>query len=253
MRKIITIIIILFFIFLGCSKEVSNEFSKLPFYKEYNKERYIEYKKRNSNKSNYTIINEVNIGIYRPFYNNTALSNNIDTTYVLVNKYNYLNKEYTPNNLVNIDYTSMQEVASIAFNNLKKEALKSKLNIVAISGYRSYSYQSKIYNSYVKLDGIQNADTYSARPGYSEHQTGLAVDVSNGILPYTDFEKTAEYKWMIDNAYKYGFILRYPKEKEYITGYTFESWHYRYVGIEISSYMKKHDITFEEYYAMFIE
>lgn len=240
----------------GCSNkkiEKNNEFNKLPFYKEKNKKRYINYKKNNPSKNNKSIINEVNIGIDKPFYSNAKQSININTNYVLVNKYNYLDKNYIPKNLKKIDYTTLKEEAYKAFITMKKDAYSNNLNIVAISGYRSYNYQSKIYNNYVNIDGIEKANTYSAQPGFSEHQTGLAVDVSNSTLPYTDFEKTKEYNWMINNSYKYGFILRYPKEKEYITGYTFESWHYRYVGIKISSYIKNNNITFDEYYSMFIE
>ena len=95
----------------------------------------------------------------------------------------------------------------------------------------------------------QTADTYSARPGSSEHQTGLAVDI-NAADDW--FNNTKEAKWLANNAYKYGFILRYPKGKEYITGYQYESWHYRYVGEKVAKYIYEHDITYEEYYATFI-
>ena len=105
----------------------------------------------------------------------------------------------------------------------------------------------------VTTDGKEKADTYSARPGHSEHQTGLAVDVYNGNDDYNNFENTKEYKWMQKNAHKYGFILRYPKHKEKETTYQYESWHYRYVGEKIATYIKEHNISFEEYYVQFIE
>ena len=94
---------------------------------------------------------------------------------------------------------------------------------------------------------------YSARPGYSEHQTGLVIDIDNYNDDYENFDKTKEFEWMNNNSYKYGFILRYPKGKTDITGYDYESWHYRYVGKEIAKYIYENNITFDEYYAKFID
>ena len=143
----------------------------------------------------------------------------------------------------------MVEEAANAFESLSKNASKENYKIIAMSTYRSYEYQVDLYNKYVKSDGKDAADTYSGRPGNSEHQTGLAVDVYNQTETYTNFEKTEEYDWMQENAYKYGFILRFPKGKENETGYEFESWHYRYVGKDIAKYIHKHNITLEEYIA----
>ncbi len=222
------------------------------FKKEYSN-RYIKYKKKYPNTSNINIVTYVNIGLDNSFYTNTSLAKNIGKPYVLVNKYNYLNSTYVPENLIKVDNTKLVDYVAIKFNEMKTEAKKNNLNIVAISGYRSFNYQNNLYNKYVTVDGKTKADTYSARPGYSEHQTGLAVDISNGNNPYYSFENTKEFNWIQDNAYKYGFILRYPKDKENITGYSYESWHYRYVGLEISSYIKKNNITYDEYYVMFID
>ena len=122
-----------------------------------------------------------------------------------------------------------------------------------MSSYRSYDYQVNLYNNYVKSDGKDAADTYSARPGFSEHQTGLAVDIYNKELPYTSFEETKEFEWMQKNAYKYGFILRFPKDKVNITGYQYEAWHYRYVGKKAAKYIHDHNITLEEYYIKKVE
>ena len=131
---------------------------------------------------------------------------------------------------------------------MAKDASKKNLNIIAISAYRSYEYQNTLYNNYVKIDSKKKADTYSARPGYSEHQTGLAVDIYNGDLDYNNFEQTKEFEWMQENAHKYGFILRYPKDKVEQTGYQYESWHYRYVGINVAEYIYKNKISYDEYY-----
>ena len=144
-------------------------------------------------------------------------------------------------------------IAKDAFEEMASDAKKEKLNIIAMSTYRSYDYQVNLYNKYVKADGKEKADTYSGRPGHSEHQTGLAVDVYNGKENYTNFEKTDEFDWMKEHAHEYGFILRFPKEKEQETGYTYESWHYRYVGVEEANYIKEHNISFEEYYATIIK
>ena len=143
--------------------------------------------------------------------------------------------------------------AKDAFEEMAKTAKKENLSIIAMSTYRSYEYQINLYNKYVKLDGKEKADTYSGRAGYSEHQTGLAVDVYNGKESYTNFEITEEFKWMQENAYKYGFILRFPKDKTKETGYDYESWHYRYVGKDIANYIHKNKISYEEYYVKYIQ
>ena len=147
----------------------------------------------------------------------------------------------------------MVNVAKDAFESLSAAAQKEDLNIIAMSTYRSYTYQVNLYNRYKKQDGEAKADTYSGRPGQSEHQTGLAVDVYNKEEDYTKFHKTKEFLWMKDHAHEYGFILRFPEGKENETGYTYESWHYRYVGKDIAKYIKEHDISFEEYYATIIK
>lgn len=136
-----------------------------------------------------------------------------------------------------------------AFNSMQKDASKEGLNLYISSGYRSYYTQKTLYNNYVARDGVANADTYSARAGHSEHQTGLAFDL-NTIDE--SFANTKEGKWVSNNCYKYGLILRYPKGKENITGYMYESWHLRYVGVELATklYNNGNWITLEEYYGI---
>ena len=143
--------------------------------------------------------------------------------------------------------------ARLAFESMASDAKKEGYNIRVVSAYRSYGYQENLYNKYVLSDGKEKADTYSARPGYSEHQTGLVIDIDNTIVDYNNFESTEEFKWMQENSYKYGYILRYPKDKEDITGYSYESWHYRYVGVNIAKYIHDSNITFDEYYVRFID
>ena len=124
---------------------------------------------------------------------------------------------------------------------------EQSLKMWVCSGFRSYTVQKSLYNSYVRRDGAKAADRYSARPGYSEHQTGLAFDIN-----YADyrFKNTAEAKWLAANAYKYGFILRYPEGKESITGYMYEPWHYRYVGVESAKKIFDSGLTLEEYFGI---
>lgn len=231
----------------------------IPYYKKEYQKRYLEYQKENPNLSVENIVTYVNIGIDKPYYTNTKKAENLNTNLILVNKYNYLTEDYIPENLEPIDIayarSGMQLVreAKEAFETLSEDAKKEGKNIIAMSSYRSYDYQVNLYDNYVATDGKEAADTYSARAGYSEHQTGLAVDVYNKVLPYTSFEETEEFNWMQENAYKYGFILRFPKDKVNITGYQYESWHYRYVGKEAAKYIHDHDLTLEEYYVKKVE
>jgi len=136
-----------------------------------------------------------------------------------------------------------------AFNKMKADATDLGLNIYISSGYRSYYDQKYIYENYVKRDGKEEADTYSARAGHSEHQTGLAFDLNTINAA---FAKTEEGKWVSQNCYKYGLILRYPEGKSDITGYIYESWHLRYVGIELATklYNDGDWLTLEEYYGI---
>lgn len=173
---------------------------------------------------------------------------------VLVNKNNKLSENYIPENLEEINNSFackekyLKKEARISFETMAKEAKKEGYNIIAVSAYRSYNYQNKLYNNYVKSKGIYYADISSARAGFSEHQTGLAVDVADKSLDYDNFEETKEFIWMINNSYKYGFILRYPKAKFHITGFKYEPWHYRYVGSDIAKIIHDNNITLEEYY-----
>jgi LAS superfamily LD-carboxypeptidase LdcB len=177
---------------------------------------------------------------------------NPNTKLVLCNKYNYLPSDYVPEGYKKTDgrVLSLQKEAQEQFDKMRADALKSGINIYIVSGYRSYAVQNQIFNNY-KLNDPKGAETYSARPGYSEHQTGLAADL-NSASASANFQNTKEYAWLTANAHKYGFILRYPKGKEWITGYIFEPWHWRYVGVKVAEKIKELDITFDEYYAIYL-
>lgn len=186
------------------------------------------------------------------FYENISIIENPDDLLVLVNKNNKLYEGFIPNNLevINLNYAIGKKLlrsdAKEAFEKLCESAKKLGYDIKAESTYRDYYYQEKLYNNYVKEYGNIYADNCSARPGHSEHQTGLAIDVRGSSGDYNDFEKTEEFIWMMNNAYKYNFILRYPKGKEHITGFKYEPWHYRYIG-ECAKEIYQKRLTLEEY------
>ena len=237
-------------------KKEINKYQNYNFYKEENLERYKKYQEKYRLDIKNSIL-RVNIGLDHSFYTNTKEIINSSVS-MLVNKYNYVSKNFKPTNLVKVLEFSknnmyLQKECMEAFIKMASSAFKEGLNLRAISTYRTYDYQEKLYQNYVKTDGIKKADTYSARPGFSEHHTGLAIDLDNIKTSYTNFSCSKEFIWMQKNSHKYGFILRYPENKEHITGYMYEAWHYRYVGVEIATYIKNNNITFEEYYYEFIE
>ena len=131
---------------------------------------------------------------------------------------------------------------------MASNAKKDGITLLANSTYRTYKRQDEIYDDFYYTKGITYADAYAARPGHSEHQTGLALDIfTSGTSTTDNFEESDAYKWLIDNAHLYGFILRYPKGKENITGYKYEPWHYRYVGKKDAYVIYNNNLTLEEY------
>ena len=168
--------------------------------------------------------------------------------YLIANKTYDLPDTYSPG-AVN---TTVKSAADKMFAAAKSE---KGFNLYIASGFRSYSTQKSIYERYVSRDGKAKADTYSARPGYSEHQTGLAFDVCDSNVSAcitSGFDNTDQAKWLSENAYKYGFILRYVKNKDNETGYMYESWHFRYVGKELAEklYNNGNWITMESYFGL---
>ena len=211
-----------------------------------------------NNKDNYDldyidIVTYVNIGLNYNYYTNyNNIDKSIDSIYTLVNKYNKLDNNYVPNDLEEVSrmYSTenqfLKKEVKNAFEKMAESARRNNIYIYAASSYRSYYYQENLYNTYILKDGFIKANSYSAKAGFSEHQTGCATDIVNKeykLLSNSDIE----YKWLIDNSYLYGFILRYPGNKEIITGYMYEPWHFRYVGINIAKYIHDNDITYDEY------
>ena len=240
-------------------KELNNINEKIDYFNDDFLNRYVAYKRENTKLEDEQIIKNVNMNLDKKQYIHKIKAKNLNTNTILVNKYYYLENDYVPDNLKTISKRyalggmRLVSEARDAFEDMAEAAEEEDLSIIAMSSYRSYDYQVDLYDRYAKSDGKEEADTYSGRPGHSEHQTGLAVDVYDGELDYTKFEKTNEYKWMMKHAHEYGFILRFPQDKEEETGYHFESWHYRYVGKEAATYIKENNISFEEYYATIIK
>ncbi len=252
----------------------SNEYDKniinyisLNYFKEENLDRYIKYDFIDTNsvydttilkeKYNYEdTVTFVNAYLDKDYYSNDIPLSKDEASKldVIVNKYYKLDKDYEPEDLtvINSKFASgtqkLRKEAAGKFEEMASDMLKENLKIYAGSTYRSYSYQEGLYNRYVKKDGFKEAETYSARAGYSEHQLGLAVDIVNGKWNYLS-EGDKEYTWLINNSYKYGFILRYPHESEYITGYVFEDWHFRYLGIDLATKVHESKLTYDEYIA----
>lgn len=172
--------------------------------------------------------------------------------WVVVNKKRPLNPiEYTPSDLVDAGGgQQMRKEAAAALQQMFTAATKENLQLQALSGYRSHETQKSVYAREVATNGQEVADTQSAKPGYSEHQTGLGMDVGGGGCGIEDcFGDTPHGKWVAANAHKYGFIIRYPKGKDAVTGYRYEPWHLRYVGKDLAGEMKKQNIqTLEEFF-----
>lgn len=182
----------------------------------------------------------------------------------LVNKEYRLPENYVPNDLVypdvpflfneKIEKRQMRKEPAEALKKMFEAAKLDGIHLAGVSGYRSEATQTVLYNNYVRKDGVEEADRYSARPGHSEHQTGLSIDVSGitGEFAVDDkFANTEEAQWLDKHAHEYGFIIRFPKGKEDITGYKYEPWHIRYVGKEIATEIYEKDITLEEYYGKY--
>jgi zinc D-Ala-D-Ala carboxypeptidase len=174
--------------------------------------------------------------------------------WVVANKQRPLNpKTYAPTDLVAVGGSQqLRQEAANALAQLIAAAKTEGLTISPLSGYRSYNTQVSVYNNEVNQYGQTVADSQSARPGHSEHQTGLAIDVGGGGCGIEDcFGDTAPGKWVAANAYKYGFIIRYVPGKESITGYRAEPWHIRYIGTELSTEMQKQGVqTLEEFFGL---
>ncbi|GAA0480720.1 LD-carboxypeptidase LdcB [Alkalibacterium sp. s-m-22] len=182
-----------------------------------------------------------------------------DSIKVLVNKQYALPEDYSPDDLVPLDLptvfddpnlTNMRERAAQALREMFYSANDEGIVLYARSGYRSYQTQTQLFDRYVDRDGLEAANRYSARPGESEHQTGLAIDVTSESVNFKlteRFGETPEGLWVEEHAHEFGYIIRYPEGKEEITGYQYEPWHLRYLGEELAGDIAESGLTYEEY------
>ena len=241
----------------GTKYDKLSDFLKYDYAKLSLLDRYIEYKASNVCTYKDAVV-MVNIGLDNEFYEKYNDVNTFSLT-MIVNKYNKVSESFVPNDLIDVPSNLL-----ISSKNKEKanktlieafEKMATDLNhettkkIYLSNAYRSYEEQEKTYNSLLKQKGESYVNNSVSRPGFSEHQTGLLINIDT----VGEFNTSVEKEWLKNNAYKYGFILRYPEKKEEITGYKGITKQYRYVGEEIATYIAKNNITFEEYYAMFLD
>lgn len=238
--------------------EYIDDFKNEKYFLEKNLQAYLEYRE-NNNASFDEIVSIVNVGANNEEYTNTSETDISKGDLMLVNKYHHLSSDYKPGDVISLSSRyaySGNETSEAVLENYKKmfnQAEKDGVELIISSGFRTYEEQEETYNYYKKTKGDDYASKYAALAGYSEHQTGLAFDILTVGANITNFESTDEFIWLQENSYKYGFIMRYPKEKENITGFSYEPWHYRYVGLEAAMRIHEENITFDEYYAYYVE
>lgn len=232
------------------------EFFSLPYAKLSNYDRYVDYSNETGEDDDTTVL-AVNLDMDKENYEDPVIVTDFSTD-MLVNKHRSLTKDFEPDDLVSIDEEYAADdtqagsrIAVNAFIEMYKDAQKEGYDLVINSSYRSYQDQEEVCNTYRDLYGDNYVTNYVAIPGFSEHQTGLSFDI--GSKDTNVFAESDEYTWIQENAHKYGFIQRFPEEYEAVTGFRAEPWHYRYVGKKIASYIYENNISFEEYYALFLD
>ncbi|GEM_PF-316994 len=198
-------------------------------------------------------VNKQNVVVTPPKVNTNGQTNKKKDIEV-INKKNGIDEGYEPNDLevLNVQSNKRIEVRAEAGKNaeqLFEKAAEDGIYLTAVAGYRSYSFQKQLYANEVSMNGEEYANKYVAVPGYSEHHTGLAIDLmsADDVSLTEAFDQTDEFRWLQENMSDYGFILRYPKGKEHITGYNYEPWHIRYVGREAAKEIEELGLTLEEY------
>lgn|SRR5574344_262502 len=228
------------------------------YYLSSNLERYKAYMELHSDYSIRKIVSSVNCNIDNPYYSNIQNTDTSKGYLMIVNKYYKLSENYRNPNMVamNLKYSytghSADSTVYEYFRKMADDARSAGYPIENKSSYRSYYDQRYIYNNNVSTYGVTKTDEFSARAGHSEHQTGFAIDIMIEGKEWVS-ENDETYTWLINNSYKYGFILRYPKDSTDLTGYSFEPWHYRYIGIDAATEVHNLGITFDEYYEVYVK
>lgn len=232
---------------------------KEKYYLSKNLDSYLKFYQEEPEKSSYDIVAMVNVGANVKWYENILEADTTKGSLLLVNKFYRLNSDYTPNTLTSVSNwycygdNKIEKEAYDSFVDMFNQAKENDIKLIINSSYRDYHAQENTYNDLKNTYGTSRADSTAARPGHSEHETGLAFDIfSPGNTTTDSFKDGAAYKWLKEHAQEYGFIERYPENKEYLTGYSFESWHWRYVGKEVAQKVFEEQITFDEYYAYYL-
>ncbi|HIT11447.1 MAG TPA: M15 family metallopeptidase [Candidatus Pelethosoma merdigallinarum] len=219
---------------------------------------YVDYYTEDSDQTITHAVAMVNVGANKDHYTDVKQTDTSKDELILVNKYNQLPKDYAPEDLTDISVQYCygdNEVSNEVYQkyiSMYNAAKEEDLYLIITSAFRDYEFQDQLWNQYAKSQGEEWADSVAARAGHSEHQTGLTLDIVTYNSNMNDFENTDEFKWLQKHAHEYGFIMRYPKDKEDITGYDYESWHYRYVGVETATKIHELGITYDEYYAYYL-
>jgi len=229
------------------------------YFLEKNLERYNLYIEENSDTDISEVIAIVNVGADKEWYEDVLETDMTKDYAILVNKFHTINT-YAPEDLesVSVQFAysghKIRKEVNEAYLDMANQAKKEGIQLIVSSSYRDYEKQEAIYKDFYYSKGETYADAYAARSGHSEHQTGLALDIfsPDGTTTST-FEETEAYNWLIKNAHNYGFILRYPKDKTYLTGYEYESWHFRYLGVDLATKVYNEGITYDEYYAYYLD
>ena len=209
-------------------------------------DRYNAYSISNPNLDSETVLRTVNTDRDYELYTHIQMADTSNPIEILVNKYYQLSSDYVPDLAETYLGFMMQKEAAQALTDMIKVMLDLNLDISISNSYRPYVMQERIYNSYLETQSRAVVDTYSARPGHSEHQAGLAVDFKTQATGITDFGGSEAYTWLKENAHIYGFIQRYTEENSIYTGYMAEEWHFRYVGLDLAQIVYETKLTLEE-------
>lgn len=227
-------------------------FETYDYYIPENIGRYQTYRAANPAFSDSEVVWHVNMGLDGAQYVDYKTIEDLSANNYLVNKYNKLPDDYAPQTLVPLDDFEADSEAAAAFENFRAAAVEAGRFLSIVSAYRTPESQQALYDEYLATQPQEEVDRFLARPGFSEHQTGRAFDIAEAGGTIEDFAGTYTSSWVAKNCYKYGFIVRYPESREYITGYIYEPWHITYVGEEIALDMReKRTSTLEEYIAKY--
>ena len=252
------LIVISSIFFTGCSP-LGYFFKKGP---SNEKEKQVQTNRENQTKNKNTLtLNEIFFNHIKEVDGKDVIQNPSNVL-VLINKQYFLPNSYIPAGLTRanvafsfgnkqIEKAFLRKDAADALTKMFNQAKKEGIELFAVSGYRSFVRQKAVFDAEVDRSGKDNAVKAVAIPGASEHQSGLAMDISsrsNHLELNEEFSATNEGKWLAQNAHRFGFILRYPKGKEDITHYEYEPWHFRFVGVKAATIIYQHQWTLEEYF-----